>query len=349
MVTINNPDQLDQSVYSFENLKKYVAEKVKADYFCLSFERGLETHVLHCHIYLYFKNARLGSTIKNKFDKTAHIDCRNKTNKQNRDYVFKENLTEENKAKEDTRLEGMQYENCSVDEFEEKFIEKQGKRNDLSLLYDYIKQGLSNVEIYTLNPSFLKFSYMIDKVRTEYLEETYRKERRELEVVYVNGTTGTGKTRGIMDAFGYDKVYRVTDYKHPFDSYKQEDIIIFEEFRSSLAIEQMLNFLDCYPVALPARYCNKVACYHKVFICTNWDLEEQYAEIQEKYPATWAAFLRRINSVKVYNSSTDIEEYNSVEEYLHRNDIKDVFNISDSNEVAEIDLFAFLDDKKEDK
>ena len=81
----------------------------------------------------------------------------------------------------------------------------------------------------------------------------------------------------------------------------------------------MLNYLDVYPVTLPARYCNKVVCYNRVFITTNIPLEEQYQEVQKESPETWAAFLRRIHEVQVYLEDGTIVKYDSVEKYLNRN------------------------------
>ena len=124
-----------------------------------------------------------------------------------------------------------------------------------------------------------------------------------LEVTYIHGTTGTGKTRGVMEQYGYANVYRVTDYQHPFDSYGGQDVIVFEEFRSSLKIQDMLNYLDGYPIVLPCRYNNKQACFHKVFIISNWSLTEQFASVQGDYPETWKAFLRRIHHIKVYDNN----------------------------------------------
>ena len=43
---------------------------------------------------------------------------------------------------------------------------------------------------------------------------------------------------------------KVTDYIHPFDTYKGQDILIFEEFHSNLKIQDMLNYLDGYPLDL---------------------------------------------------------------------------------------------------
>ena len=119
-----------------------------------------------------------------------------------------------------------------------------------------------------------------------------------MHTVYIWGETGAGKTRSIMEQHGYSKVYRVTDYAHPFDNYKGQDVILFEEFRSSLPLAAMLNYLDGYPVELPCRYANKVAIYTKVYLVSNIPLDEQYRNIQKDEPESWKAFNRRIHEVR---------------------------------------------------
>lgn len=114
---------------------------------------------------------------------------------------------------------------------------------------------------------------------------------------------------------GYERVYRVTNYKHPFDAYKSEEVIAFEEFRSSLPVSDMLNYLDRYPLSLPCRYNDKTACYTKVYILTNIDLLCQYEEVQRREPETWKAFLRRINKVIRYCADGSQKEY-TVKDYL---------------------------------
>lgn len=103
-----------------------------------------------------------------------------------------------------------------------------------------------------------------------------------------------------MEQFGYSNVYRVTDYLHPFDGYKGQDVIIFEEFRTSFPISDMLNYLDGYPLELPCRYNNKYACFTKVYMITNIPLSQQYKTVQHESPQTWCAFLRRIGQVVHY-------------------------------------------------
>jgi len=135
----------------------------------------------------------------------------------------------------------------------------------------------------------------VDRARQTVLEDKLKDEFRELEVWYIWGETGVGKTRSVMEKYGYPNVFRVTNYDHPFDNYKGQDVILFDEFRSNLTISDMLKYLDGYPVALPCRYADKQACFTKVYIISNIPLEEQYRNIQIEQPATWKALLRRIN------------------------------------------------------
>ena len=111
-----------------------------------------------------------------------------------------------------------------------------------------------------------------------------------------------------MDKYGYTNIFRVTDYDHPFDNYKGQDVVLFEEFRSSLKIQDMLNYLDGYPLELPCRYANKIACYTKVYIITNIPLSVQYTSVQNEHLETWLAFKRRIKMVVHYSADGQANE-----------------------------------------
>ena len=102
-----------------------------------------------------------------------------------------------------------------------------------------------------------------------------------------------------MEHYGYAACYRVTDYKHPFDTYDGQDVIIFEEFRGGLKHGDMLNYLDGYPLLLPCRYFNRQACYTKVFLISNIPPEYQYPKINSE---SRAAFFRRIHKIKYFDT-----------------------------------------------
>ena len=94
-----------------------------------------------------------------------------------------------------------------------------------------------------------------------------------------------------------------------------------KDTEQALRIKEMLLYCDIYPIELPSRYTNKYACYNKVYIISNWELEKQYLEIQKDDYETWQAFLRRIHKVVVYDNFGNVITYNSVKEYLEHKGI----------------------------
>lgn len=264
-------------------------------------------------MYLHFNNPIRFTTIKKNFP-TAHIEVARGSIEQNIDYLKKEGKWKSTKKAETTVPN-------TFEEFGERPKENKGKRKDMEELYHMIvDEELSNAEILRINQDYILQLDKIDKVRTTYLQEKFKGTRRlDLEVTYVFGITGSGKSRDILDEYGDENVYRVTDYQNSFDYYTSEPVIVFEEFRSSLQLKEMLNYLDIYPIQLKARYSNKYACFTKIYICTNWNLEMQYKDIQRTDKESWNAFLRRIHKVKEYTANGVIT-YKSVSDYLKRED-----------------------------
>lgn len=306
-LTINNP----LPDFSHENIKEILSGKFKSfHYLAMVDEIGNEEHTPHTHVFVCFDNAVRFSTLKKHFP-TAHIEAAKGTVTQNLDYIQKSGKWADSDKSETTV-------NGTFEELGIRPADNKGKRQDLQELYEMVEAGMTNSEIIQTNKDLILQIDKLDKLRTTILQDRFKNTRRlDLEVCYVCGKTGTGKSRTILDTYGDENVYRVTDYTHPFDSYACEPVIVFEEFRSSLPLWEMLNYLDIYPITLKARYANKYACYTKVFICTNWELEQQYNELQKADLESWNAFLRRIHKVKVYTGK-DIIEYNSVKEYLER-------------------------------
>ena len=295
-ITINNPQTKG---YTHDRIKLLLNSLKSIVYYCMSDEIA-KSH--HTHIYALFSSPVRFSTIKTRFPE-AHIEKAYGTSTENRDYIFKEGRWVNDKKKE-TNL------NDTHEEWGEIPLERQGARNDYAELYEMLQEGMSNYEILEEKPDFICQIERMDKVRQTIQEEAYKDTFRHLEVCYLYGDTGAGKTRSIMDAYGYANVYRVTSSKNPFDQYKGQDVIAFEEFNDSLPIDKMLMYLDGYPVMLPCRYADKVACYTKVFILSNHDLKEQYVDVQRESPETYRAFLRRIHTVKVFKNGT-VSEYST--------------------------------------
>lgn len=294
-ITINNP--LDKN-YSHDTLKEILSKMKSVIYWCMADEIG-ENGTYHTHLYLQGRGGINFSTIKKRFD-GGHFEMAKGTASQNRDYVLKQGKWEKDKKAETSVPD-------TFEEWGEMPVERQGSRNDLADVYSMIKDGLTNFEIIEQMPDVMFQLDKLEIVRQTIKDAQFSDIWRNLYVEYVYGKTGTGKTRTIMEKHGYKNVYRVTDYKHPFDGYMGQDVILFEEFRSSLQLGDMLKYLDGYPVVLPCRYANKQACFTQVYICTNIPLVKQYPEIQRENSEDFNAFLRRIHKVKKY-TDTGIQE-----------------------------------------
>lgn len=306
LITINNPLEKgasqEQIIETMKNFKSCV-------YYCIGDENGNEEQTHHTHLFMVASSPIRFSTVKNNFP-TAHIDMSRGTSQENRDYVFKEGKWSVDE-KADTRIMNTQY------EWGEMPIERQGARTDLADLYEMIKDGKTNYEIMEENPDYLLRLSDIERARTVIKTEEYRNTWRDVEITYIYGKTALGKTRSIMEQYGYQNVYRVTDYLHPFDGYNSQDIILFDEYDGQFRIQEMLNYLDGYPLELRCRYANKVACYTKVYIVSNSGLLEQYKRAKEQANNTWHAWLRRIGKVIVYTDVGVFEEL-KISEYLDK-------------------------------
>ncbi len=290
-LTINNPTDHG---FTHPRIKVLLEEFSSLRYWCMCDEVG-EEGTLHTHLYIVFENAVMFTTLHSRFY-GAHIEAAKGSNQENRDYIRKEGKYQESEKKR-TNLQD------TFEEWGELPPDRTKGQKDTEAIYQLIKDGASDIEIMETFPTAMNRLDKISKARETLLAEKYKDTFRDLTVEYIFGDTGVGKTRGIMEQYGYTGVYRVTNYTHPFDGYKGQDVIIFEEFRSNLPIGEMLTYLEGYPLYLPSRYNDKVACFTKVYLISNIPIEQQYQNIQYEQPVTWQAFYRRINEVKRVTSN----------------------------------------------
>lgn len=286
LLTINNPSIKG---YDHEKIRSILSEMKSLVYWCMADEIGNKTHTYHIHIFLQGRGGINFSTLFKRFP-GADLEMARGTARQNMEYVSKTGKWENDK-KNDTCVPD------TFEEFGEMPVERQGRRNDLDDLYSMIKDGYSDYQILEVMPESLLQLDKLDRVRQILRYEEFKDVRRDVSVHYIYGVAGAGKTRSVMEHYGYSNVYRVTDYSHPFDNYRGQDILMLEEFRSGFGFSDLLSYLDVYPVELPCRYANKYACYTKVYIVSNIPLSKQYLGVQTDSPESWLAFVRRIHTV----------------------------------------------------
>jgi len=299
-LTINNPDD-----YPHETIKTIISDNFKSIiYYCMADEKG---ETLHTHLYIHFSGGVRFSTIKKRFP-TAHIEVAKGSAQQNRDYIKKEGKWANDENKTETVIDGTFY------EWGEMPVDRSGLCIE-SAIIERIQDGATNAEILKEFPYFFRALRDVEYVRQSLRNDEYRDKWRDLNTVYIFGATGTGKTRSVMEGHGYSNVYAVNNYKHPFDLYSGESVMLFDEFNSGFRIQDMNNYLDGYPIALPARYNNKQACYDKVYIISNLDLQEQYRNERLYQNSVWQAFIRRIHKVVNFMPDGTRKEYET-QDYL---------------------------------
>lgn len=290
-IMIPNPDEHDMG---HENIIKQLKKLPKLEYYCGCDEIGGDTNMYHTHVFWITQNCVSFDRVKKLFP-SAHIEGCIGNNQQNYDYVRKEGKWL-NTEKAVTNLKETFFEFGGLPE------DKQGKRADLENLYALIQSGFSNAEIIAMCPDYILQIDKLDRIRKTVREAEYKEKWRNVNVHYIWGLTGTGKTRYVMDTHGYINVCKVTNYdKHPFDNYQGEYVLLLDEFRSQLKFADLLQYLDGYPLNLPARYGDRVAQFTEVYIVSNIPLSQQYTNIQASETESFRALLRRIKDITYFN------------------------------------------------
>lgn len=311
-LTINNPLDFDMS---HDTISKLLKELKSLNYYIMGDEIGGKDGTYHTHVYAVFSAPVRFSTLRKRFT-SAHIEKAISTHSSNIAYV-------EKSGKWAHSEKGLTTVPNTLEEYGTRPTDSNGSNALLCELYELIKDGKSNFEILEANADLIKYFDKFDRIRLTLNTEKYKKCWRDLEVTYIWGKTGAGKSRHVMETYGYENVFRVTDYTHAWDTYEGQDVVVLEEYSSSFQIQKLLNYLDGYPLKLEARYSDKTACYTKLYIISNISLEEQYPNIRDEQREVWKAFLRRISKVMYFKDSSNIIHYDSVEQYLHRDGATD--------------------------
>jgi len=215
-LTINNP--LDYG-YTHEKIFETCRDNFKTlQYLCMADEQG---STFHTHIFVCFSSRVRFSKVKKHFPE-AHIEKCRGTASDNVNYIKKSGKWE-NDRKHGTKIEG------SFEEYGSRPPDSRGKRGDMTELYQMVADGMTSAEILSENQDYILHLDKIERLRTTLLTERYKDNLRiDMEVIYRFGETGTKKTSGTLMEYGCENVYRVTNYKFPFDNYNCQPVICFE-------------------------------------------------------------------------------------------------------------------------
>lgn len=243
-------------------------------------EKGEKGGYQHWQLYIENKNPILFNTLKKKMPE-AHLEPRRGSKKQAYEYV----------TKKKTAVPGSIIKNGTID-----ITETAPAKLEIEQAVDLMKRGARADEVLLEYPSIWRAEGYIDRIDAILQKQRYGLSERDVEVSYLYGVPGTGKSTYLPRKYGEENVYAVTDYENGFDGYTGEPILILDEFDDSLKFGTLLNALHTLPFRMPARYHDKQAAYSKVWIISNIRLEDQYKTMAFYDEVRMNALYRRIRN-----------------------------------------------------
>ncbi len=193
-----------------ENDKESVERRLERYRYVGQLERGAETGYEHWQILVNHAHPIRFSTLKRLFP-TAHIEERKGNLVQALAYVTKPET----------------FAGVSVGNMKD-VPEAKERKLGLADFHAMIRNGASADALIVEHSSALFFANKLrDFERT--LSFQRGKELRDVKALYLHGKTGVGKTRTLWERYGAS-MYRVSNYAHPWDSYRGESVLVLDEF-----------------------------------------------------------------------------------------------------------------------
>ena len=213
----------------------------------------------------------------------------------------------------DTRIEGYDF-------FEFGTPVEERQRLDAERLKEYVVNQTPYDQILEENTYFaVNSGEKIEKSQQMYLRTKFSNTVRDVHVTYIWGKEGAGKTTYYERVLGYEPkdVYSISEYdtdfrKGMFDEYNAHDILIFDEFDSSIPITKLNTWFDGRPGTLFARGKSKTATFTKVFIISNYPIDHHWKkernDPENSKEPSYRGFLRRVREI-IYMPEQNVYEW----------------------------------------
>ena len=287
--TWNNPKMTDKEFEEFLN-NQYVTDTLL--YAIFQREVG-EQGTVHFQFFVNYKNPQYFKKLKTDL---LPYGCHFKPMRTTK--TFCKNYC----SKEETRVSGP-YE---IGEF----IEERA-RTDQARAVTMVASGVSMQEISeTFQTTYVQNRNKIKDYKRDLLEWKYSSVARNVEVIYIYGPPRTGKTTYVYSQVEGDpsKIFVIDTYdKFMFTGYVEQKAVLFDEFTGQVnPITYMNKLLEPWPRLLNIKGGNTPACFDKVYIVSNYPLNQIYKEAQETLQESYKAFCQRINKIIHF---TDFQKY----------------------------------------
>lgn len=283
--------------------KKYMG----TEYFYIEHSADEEVSMTHWHIVFRFKNPIPFDNIKMYFPYGNIESCRSV--KQCVQYLVHQN-DESKKQYEWAQVVS----NCKDltpykvknDKQSEVDIQKILERIDKGEIKEYNQFEAIPIEIWS------KYRSRIENALLYYRERVCMDKNREIQVVFISGDTGTGKTTFAKQFCEKTNLtYCVSSSSNDaMQDYKGEDVLILDDLRDdSFAFADLLKILDNHTKSsVKSRYHNKAFIGNMIIITSYRPITDWYFDVKQE---SRIQLFRRVKTwYKFYDDKVDVFEYN---------------------------------------
>lgn len=269
IVTVNKVEEFLAWEEAFRGPSAEVAKRVK--YAVWQYEIAPTTQRKHIQGYVEFATNQTLNMLKEFLGiPTAHIENRQGTQAQARDYCMKQ----------DTRHPG---EGSGPFEYGTFKPVNPGKRNDLINACKVVKESSLGELVATQPDMYVKYHKGMEAYEYRLKSEKYSKEDRQIKVYTFYGTPGTGKTyTAINEARRLDKTWYILDAPAKnqsvwFNGYSQQEVLIVDEMDGHwIQWTQLMRMLDRYPLQVATKGGMTWAGWTTVILTSNKPWTEWY-------------------------------------------------------------------------
>lgn len=180
-------------------------------------------------------------------------------------------------------------------------LPQQGERTDWNKAINDLNNGSDIVTVVAEQPQLLPAIRSLEKYKSLLDKSTHR----DVKVIFLVGSPGTGKTRWAWD--NYPDLYSKPE-GHWWDGYTGQQTILLDDYYGDIPYSIFLKVLDRYPLNLPIKGGFTPAKYTTVIITSNKSFTRWYQEPNN-------AIARRIHEIKnlddIHNNGKEQDEQES--------------------------------------
>lgn len=218
-----------------------------------------KTGKVHWQTYAETFNSQRISFYKKIYGKSVHLERRNGTREEAREYCKKDN----------------KYVELG------KWISGQGHRSDLDEIAAALIDGSTDIyKVMEEAPSlYCRYRNGLKDIAAIGTKKKTKKFRK-VEVIVLSGPTGCGKTRKAMEQCEYKTEGRNLKW---WQDYCGEESILIDEYNNDVGITELLNILDGYQLRLNVKGSHTYANWNKVYITTNLNKGELHTNAKDAH------------------------------------------------------------------